>query len=200
MGFVDDTDTARFKIEDGQARTLVIERQRFAIRRQIQMPAAHVRVAGQGFAGARAIGREAPDFLVPTNIADRIDRFAIRARGGGADPCIFRHRNVDTTARISGGKGCRAARDEDRTRTIRRQCDIIQIVEWFFQPARAALLEIADQIDRYNAICARGEVNIADVGTVLIDNMSVLQLRIAHLEFTERGQRATITAVGGHAP
>ena len=164
------------------------------------MPAAHLGVVGEGFAGAGAIGREPPDFLVSTNIADCINPFSIDTRNGGADARILGHGDVDATARIGRRQRCRATRDQQRARTIGGQRDIIEIVQWLLQPAHAALLEIADQVDRHDPIRARGQVDVADVRAVLIDDVSILQLRITNLELVERGQRTTIAAIGGHAP
>ena len=191
---------ARGQIEHEQALLLVVEGQRLAVGRREQVPAPGIGVSGQGFAGTRTVGRESPDLLAAADVADRIDPFAVRARHRRPRTRPGRHGHVDATARVGGGQGNGTARGQRHAAAVLRQGQVLEIVERLFEPARAALFEVADDIDRNDAIGTCRDVEDPDVGSVLVDDAAVLQLRIDHVELTVRGQGPAIAAIGRHAP
>jgi hypothetical protein len=97
-------------------------------------------------------------------------------------------------------QGYCTARHQHRTLALAIEADGIQIVERLFQPARAALFEIAGQVDGHHAILATVQRQNVDIRAVLVNDAAILQLRIDHIELAVAGDCLSIAAIGRHAP
>ncbi|ASR43240.1 hypothetical protein BEN78_07480 [Xanthomonas citri pv. mangiferaeindicae] len=171
-----------------------------AIGRGRQIEALGAAVAGQRLAGAAAVGGKAPDLVLAGGIADGVEPAPVGTDNRIARPAAFRQRRLDPAKRAGAGERHAPACGQRDPAAVCGHARTVEEGQRPVQPARAPRCGVGRQCQREHTIVAAGEVVAGDVGTALVDDAPIAQLRTAHLEIAMRGELARIAAIGIEGP